>query len=62
MASPCVVVVGPDGARVPTVDAPLVRDGATTGNEQRFTPANTGTYRLVLDAAPTTVLALLTAR
>ena len=62
LGPPRVVVVGPDGARVPTVDAPLVRGGATSGTEQRFTPASTGTYRLVLDAAPTTVLARLTAR
>lgn len=59
---PRVVVEGPDGAGVTTADAPFVRDGATTGTEQRFTPVAAGAYRLVLGDSPTTVLAILDAR
>ena len=62
LGPPRVLVEGPDGARVPTVDAPLLHDGAVSGTEQRFTPTVAGTYRLTLVDAPTTVLALLTAR
>jgi hypothetical protein len=62
LGPPQVIVEGPDRARVPTAEAPSVRDGSSSGVEQRFTLVAAGTYRVVLAEAPTIVLALLAAR
>lgn len=45
LGPPRALVFGPDGARVPTRDAPLVRDGRVVGTEQSFTPSAAGAYR-----------------
>ena len=61
LGPPKAAVFGPDGRRVATSDAPLVRDGSVMGTDHGFTPTAPGTYRVEQAEAAGIVLAKIDA-
>lgn len=62
LGQPRATVLGPDGARVTTADAPFVRDGKIGGTQHQFTPQAAGTYRVELSEVQGLELARVTAK